>query len=266
MEEIIDQLTEKHEKLKVEYVKLMNDKHVLLEWGKPQLEALFNVKLGELMLARLKLQLHIKALRRKIEMVLSAKNKGLDFDLGEIELAVAAELAETELLINDEVEKLVASREYLNNLSSPEKSVGLSKLYKKLAKKLHPDVNPDLTPEQLEIWYKVKAAYENHDYELMQALEIIYEEELNKLSTDINSLPQQELIKRIETLKAGIEKLLNEISVIRSHFPFTFEDRINDNEWVNDEKSRLTEEIELLGVFLKELEEQYLSLINAGQS
>ena len=57
--------------LKEEYIKLLNDKDVLLNWGKPQLEALYVSRIGRLQLERLQLQLQIKAVKRKIELPLT---------------------------------------------------------------------------------------------------------------------------------------------------------------------------------------------------
>lgn len=55
--------------LKEEYIKLLNDKDVLLHWGKPQLEALYSTRIGIFQVERLQIQLRIRALKRKIEMV-----------------------------------------------------------------------------------------------------------------------------------------------------------------------------------------------------
>ena len=55
-------LIEQYELLKGEYIRLMNDKDVLLNWGKPQLEALYTSQVGQYQLQKLQLQLTIKAL------------------------------------------------------------------------------------------------------------------------------------------------------------------------------------------------------------
>ena len=39
-----EELLEQYDLLKTEYIKLLNDKDVLLNWGKPQLEALYATK------------------------------------------------------------------------------------------------------------------------------------------------------------------------------------------------------------------------------
>src|SRR4026209_1150319 len=88
------QLLSQFDLLRTEYIKLLNDKDVLLQWGKPQLEALYNTRIGYLQIEKLQLQLRIKALKRKIELVRSAIAQEKTIDINEIELQVASELAE----------------------------------------------------------------------------------------------------------------------------------------------------------------------------
>ena len=56
---------EQHDILKVEYIKLLNDKDILVSWGKPQLEALYATRIGIHKINLLQIQLRIKALKRK---------------------------------------------------------------------------------------------------------------------------------------------------------------------------------------------------------
>src|SRR5687768_4671090 len=148
-----EQLQEQYDLLRTEYIKLLNDKDVLLQWGKPQLEALYNTRIGYLQIEKLQLQLRIKALKRKIELVRAAINQNKTIDITEIELQVAAELAEAEFRIMNEAAKLENSKNLLSHLESPERCAELRKLYRQLAKQLHPDVNDNLTSEQKNLWH-----------------------------------------------------------------------------------------------------------------
>ena len=54
-----EELLEQYDVLKTAYIKLLNDKDVLLNWGKPQLEALYATKIGVHQIEKLKQQLQL---------------------------------------------------------------------------------------------------------------------------------------------------------------------------------------------------------------
>ena len=224
--------------LKGEYIKLLNDKDVLLNWGKPQLEALYTTRIGYLQIDRLQLQLRIKALKRKIEMVQSAINRNVPIDITAIELQVAAELAEAEYRIMQETGKLENAKNLLSNLASPQRSSELRTLYRQFAKQLHPDVNPQLTEEQQQIWHLIQAAYESGDLEKLKAMELIYEKQLKAAGAAVQELTEEELQLKIEILKQGCIVLNEQVQQIKSEFPFTIEAQIKDEEWVAAEQRR----------------------------
>ena len=261
MEETLTELQQKFEILKEEYVKLINDKDVLLNWGKPQLEALYTVRVGRFQIERLQAQLRIKALKRKIEMVQSAINRQVKVDINDIELQVAAELAQAEQKIMIETAKLESAKNLLSNLESPERSAELRKLYYKFAKSLHPDVNDSLTPEQQELWHIIKSAYESGDLEKLKALQIVYEKELKQASQALQQLTPAELELKMVVLKEGIKVLHSQVADIRSAFPFNMEDKIKDDQWVEEEVQKINVEMEALKRYEEELTLQYSELI-----
>ena len=234
-----EQLHEQFDLLKIVYVKLLNDKDVLLEWGKPQLEALYNTRIGYLQIEKLQLQLRIKALKRKIELVHAAINLEEPIYINEIEMQVAAELAEAELRIINEVAKLENSKNLLSHLDSPERCAELRKLYKQLAKQLHPDVNDNLTEEQENLWHLVKEAYDTGDLEKLKAMQVVYEKELTAVGNKIAELTDEEITLKIEVLKEGIKVMNEQLLKIRSEFPFTIETQIKDEEWVSGQTQEL---------------------------
>lgn len=256
-----EELLEQYDLLKTEYIKLLNDKDVLLNWGKPQLEALYITKIGVYQLEKLKQQLHIKALKRKIELVQSAISKGEGFNVSEIELQVAGELANAELRIMGEVTKLEKAKQILTHLNTPERSAELRKIFKQMAKQLHPDANPQLTAEQMDIWHLVKDAYESGDVEKLKALQVVYEKELNQLKDGLAALTEDELSLRNTALTEGIRLLNEELKNIRAQFPFTIEQQIKDEEWVTGQVTILKNELEQLKEYEKELQQHYLELI-----
>lgn len=259
---IKDELLSQFDILRIEYIKLLNDKDVLLGWGKPQLEALYATKIGAHQLSRLQLQLHIQALKRKLEIVRSAIARNLPVDLNAIELMVAAELAKAEMEIMQQVVAIEKGKQLLTHLESPERSAELRKIFKDLAKRLHPDVNPGLTAEHINLWHLAKGAYETGDVEKLKALKVVYEKELMNAEDLLANLPEKELELRIQVLTEGIRLLNCEITGIKKDFPFDMEDKIKDDEWVQEEVAKIETEIKELRVFEGELILEYESLIN----
>jgi hypothetical protein len=256
------QLHEQLDLLKIVYIKLLNDKQVLLEWGKPLLEALYNTRIGYLQIEKLQLQLRIKALKRKIEMVHAALNLEEPININEIELEVAAELAETEARIMNEVARLEDSKELLSNLGSAEDSAELRKIYKQLAKQLHPDVNDNLTEEQKNLWHLVKEAYEECDLEMLRSIQLVYEKELAAAQSKTAALTGEEITLKIEVLKEGIKVMNEQLLQIRNEFPFTIESQIKDEEWVSSQTDELKKELDKLVQYESELTLQYQQIIS----
>jgi len=117
----------------------------------------------------LQLQLRIKALKRKIELIQAAINTQQQYNVDEIEFIVAQELAHAEEKIMQQTGVINAAKNLLSNLDTPQRSAEIKALLKQFAKQLHPDINPDLTIEQMELWLKIKDAYKYGDLEQLKA-------------------------------------------------------------------------------------------------
>ena len=170
-----EELLTQFEILRTEYIKAINDKDVLINWGKPQLEALYNTRLGVHQIELLQIQLRVKSLKRKVEIVRSIIVRNMPLDVDAIELKVATELAEAELQIMSQLADIENSKHLLKNLNSPTRSAELRNLFRQLAKQLHPDVIGELTNEQEQLWNLVKNAYNTGDVEKLKALQVAYE-------------------------------------------------------------------------------------------
>jgi hypothetical protein len=248
--------------LKEVYIKMLSDIDVLINWGKPQLEALYSAKIGVWLVSRLQSQLRIKALQLKIEKLNSCFNLELKVDLTQIELEVAAMLAGTEARIMLDTAKIESAKQLLSHLDSPERSGNLRNLYRELTKQLHPDVNHELTQEQIQLWHVVREAYENGDLEKLKAMQIVYEEESSQTSKAESVLTAEQITLRLVLLKEGIKVLQDEIVQIKQAFPFTIEANIKDDEWVNNETTKLKEELDRLKASEEELTLQYQNMIS----
>jgi uncharacterized small protein (DUF1192 family) len=248
------------EALRQEYITLLNEKEVLQQWARPQLLALYATRIGTFQVNLLQLQLRVKALKRKLEMLRGALARQEHPDLIAIELAVAAELAEAEQAIMQETAAIESGRDLLNHLISNEDSTALRQLYKSMAKRLHPDVNPQLTEAQQQLWQLAKEAYEACDLEKLKALSVVFEEALRDAEQSLETLSPEALDQRIAVLEAGIRKLHTEMTDIRSQFPFTLEAQIHDQAWVEQQTRELEEATRALQRIENELQQEYQHL------
>ncbi|MDR3046843.1 MAG: hypothetical protein LBU51_04400 [Bacteroidales bacterium] len=249
-------LKEQYFLLKGEYVKLITDKDVLIEWSKPQLEALYVIKIGAKQLELMKLRLEVKRIKKMTELAVAYLNRNETINWDKIEAKVEFGLQQDYEKILIEAERVYHANHLLSHLASPERSAELRKLYRQLAKELHPDLNPNLTENQKNLWHTVKRAYEYGDLESLQALSIM----THDIESYANLLSADDLKLQIELLKSGIKKLIAETEQIRSEFPFTIEKELRTEEWVakqnqqtemlikqaSEEKKKYEERLELL--------------------
>ncbi|MCU0396403.1 MAG: J domain-containing protein [Chitinophagaceae bacterium] len=253
-------LLTRFENLRLEYIALLNEKDVLLQWGKPQLLALYATRIGTFQVNLLQLQLRVKALKRKLEMVRGSLARQEKPDLIAIELAVAAELAEAEQTIMRETAAIESGKDLLNHLVSNEDSAALRQVFKAMAKRLHPDVNPQLTEAQQQLWQLAKEAYETCDLEKLKALSVVFEEALRDAEHTPKTWSSAVLEERIGFLEAGIRRLKDELMAIRQQFPFDLESQIHDTAWVEQQTKEIEEAIQALQHIEQELLQEYQQL------
>jgi hypothetical protein len=244
--------------LSTEYIRLLNEKQVLLDWGKPQLESLYLLHIGQHQIRKLNAEIRVMALKRKIELVTAAINTGKEPDLVAIETQVASELAEVEQKIMEASNAYAKAVVYVAGLDSPERSAELRKVFCRLAKKLHPDVIPEVTEWHAALWLRVKKAYDKGDLEQLLALEVVYRDEL------IAETVEDELLssEQIEKLKLAIRQLEEEIVMIRSSFPFTHEELLYNEEWILAQQEKLELEIENLRIYECQLQTEFENLLH----
>jgi hypothetical protein len=225
---------------KAEYTNQWNNRQVLIEWGKPQLESLYYLRIGELLIELLQQKAAAYTAKRKLEMMQAAINRNEEINLPFIEMMVELEMQGQLEKINQEVVKLRQAKYLLDNLDSPKRSSELRKIFREMAKELHPDINPDLPDSAKNLWNAVMLAYDSGDLESLRALRLLVSDVKNKNEqfTDENAL-----LTQIGLLKEGLNRLLEEIKNIHSEFPFTIEKQINDDAWVDEQRSALKKEI-----------------------
>lgn len=230
--------------LKSGYTALLNEVEVMKNWEKVQLEALYSTQIGKYEVELLELQIELKALKKKIQLAHQAINLGVYPDFKQIEGAVAKMTREALGEITAAKNKISFGKAVLSNLSSPEESAELRKLFRNVAKALHPDINPNLTPDQKEVWHQFHEAYKTGDLERFKALEIVYADVVAAAESEPKELSEEEIHRHINTLKNGITELTAEKKQLESDFPFSLADQLHDEEWVAEKQQAVIKDIE----------------------
>ena len=252
-----EELIESLKTLKAGYIASQNSLEVMKNWGKTQLEALYLIKIGRYKVQLLEFQIEYKALKKKIQLCHQSLNKNETPHFADIEAKVEQLTKEAFQEIILQKEKIAFSKAVLSNLSSPEESAELRKIYRNIAKVLHPDVNTNLTDEQTDIWHLFYSAYKEGDLDKMKALEVVYASEIQRIAETLEALSNENILLQTQTLKQAIIDIEKKIKVLEKQFPFTIADLMEDDEWVAEQQQIIVKEIDEIKISLKELQENY---------
>ncbi len=108
-------------------------------------------------------------------------------------------------------------------------------LYRKIIKKLHPDVNPNVTDREKELFRKATEAYEKGDIATLQE---IYDEIFgNAEGTETGrKLTYEELVTLKEKLESRIRSLQSEIEKIKTEFPYSQKELLDNPEELKEKQ------------------------------
>jgi len=226
--------------LRDELASLLAEVDELLEFVRPNLLALYQVRLGPAELELLAARYELARVKRAIDLGQAALNAGRKPDPARIEETLAREAAEWTERLDAAARKLKAAAEHLKGLLSKEESAELRKLYLVLVKKLHPDLHPDLSDDERKLWHKVQDANRLNDLPGMRALAALTQGEIAPKATpavDVLGHEKEILTKHVETQR-------KKIAAIRAEPPFTLERELNDEAWVKAKCEALSAETE----------------------
>ncbi|MGE5278387.1 MAG: hypothetical protein ACM3SU_15445 [Acidobacteriota bacterium] len=245
--------------LREELAGLLAEVDELVEFVRPNLLALYQVRLGPSELVLLAARFELARLKRAIDLAQAALNTGQTPDPGRIEEALEREAEEWKVRLDAAAKKLKAAAEHLKGLLSKEESAELRMLYLVLVKKLHPDLHPDLSDDEKKLWHKVQEANRLNDLPGMKALVALMEGKLAPKET-----PAMDALEREKKVVAKhVETQRKKIATIRAEPPFTMERELNDEAWVKARCAALSAETEGLRREAEGLK-PHLELLMAG--
>lgn len=236
-------LTEENRLLREEVVRLLTHLDELAEVVRPNLTALYLLKIGHWEYRAFLLQFEVARLKRQIGLIQAAINRGERPNLDAIGAQIELEYRLWQVKIEEEKERIAAAEARMKHLLSEEDDRELKRLYRHLAKRLHPDVNPGLTDEERRLWPRVQTAFAAGDLVEMRALALLAEDAGVAPPT---ATTLSELSAERETLRHQIDELLRRIETIESEPPFTLRKDLENDAWVAARRASLENEIDQL--------------------
>ena len=215
------------------------------------------LKLGSIEYKAYETQCAALRLKRKIELIQAKKNRLEKVIISAIEETLDNEFAKYQKQLDEQIDKMNdALKRSKAEVLSDEDNKELKKLYRKIVKALHPDINPDVSEAQVQLFDNAVSAYKNGD---LGTLRIIGEMVGN------NPLPEQhkdamtQLVEERERLEGLLKSIRESIENIKSEYPYTMKDILEDTKKTEQKKQELESVIEqyneLISIYKAKIEE-----------
>ena len=263
------QLKEEYMRLQQLYTELIAKRDDLLLREGPLLEAVYMEAIGQMQYEMICLQYDISLLKLERELLQAYINRGEKPDRKVVDEKVNETAQTFNENIHHEEEKIKESKEYReqhsqeykefteqnteeSNKERVDEKAELKKLYKRLVHRLHPDLHPDQSEWERELFLKVQEAYREGNLERLKELEAELDAGIPSGSVDNESIEDWE--ERVKKLKEQIEIIKHEIEEIENNFPFTYRDKLNDQDWISARQKDIQAIIEQLKAEKERLE------------
>lgn len=221
------------------------------------IETEYMLKLGSIEYRAYEAQCLSLRLKRKIELIQAKKNRQEKVIISAIEETLDTEFAEYQKQLNEQIDKMNdALKRSKAEVLTNEENKELKRLYRKIVKALHPDINPDVSETQVNLFDNAVQAYKNGD---LNTLRIIGEMVGN------NPLPEQhkdamtQLVEERERLQGLLKSIRESIDNIKSEYPYSMKDILEDTEKTEQKKQELENILsqynELISIYKAKIEE-----------
>lgn len=221
------------------------------------IETEYMLKLGSIEYKAYEAQCAALRLKRKIELIQAKKNRQEKVIISAIEETLDTEFAEYQKQLNEQIDKMNdALKRSKAEVLSDEDNKKLKKLYRKIVKALHPDINPDVSQAQVQLFDNAVQAYKNGD---LNTLRIIGEMVGNSPLPEQHKDALTQLIEERERLQNLLKAIRDSIEQIKSEYPYTMKEIIEDEEQTEQKKKELENILsqynELISIYKAKIEE-----------
>ena len=221
------------------------------------IETEYMLKLGSIEYKAYEAQCAALRLKRKIELIQAKKNRQEKVIVSAIEETLDNEFAEYQKQLDEQIDKMNdALKRSKAEVLSDEDSKELKKLYRKIVKALHPDINPDVSEAQVQLFCNAVSAYKTGD---LGTLRIIGEMVGNNPLPVHHKDAMTQLVEERERLQGLLKSIRESIDNIKSEYPYTMKDILEDTEKTEQKKQELENILEqyneLISIYKSRIEE-----------
>lgn len=241
---ITEEMQQKRQRLMMlrnELADLFETRENMLSQEKPQLTALYTALIGTLQYDEYALQVAIRTLKRKSQLIQAYVNRGARVDYKQVEAQLEQEFYEYKQQLEAQEESLRAAKAILESpMLSPDDSADMKRIYRLLVKRLHPDWNPHLPEPLRDLFIRAQAAYKSCDVQELRNI-LLMLDSVEKVEVKQETLDDD--IARLEKTKADLEA---KIAKMNESFPFSYRKQLYDKEWVSQKQETIKHNIAAL--------------------
>ncbi len=229
------------EKLRTEISMLLLERDELRLVICKNIETAYMLALGSLEYKAFELNCEVLRIKRKIDLIQAKKNRQEKIVLSAIEELLDEEFAEFQRQLDEQIDKMNKAIDHSQGRPlTDEETKEIKKLYRSIVKALHPDLHPEVTPAQIQLFQNAVQAYENGD---LGNLRIISEMVADPVVPEHGENGLSILAKDKERLTKTLELIREQIANIKSEYPYTMKELVNDPEQVAEKQAELEEMI-----------------------
>lgn len=252
-----EKLKNEVEKMRTELSMLLLERDELLFVICKNIETEYMLKLGSIEYKAYEAQCAALRLKRKIELIQAKKNRQEKVIISAIEETLDTEFAEYQKQLDEQINKMNdALKRSKAEVLTDEENKKLKKLYRKIVKALHPDINPDVSQAQVQLFDNAVSAYKNGD---LGTLRIIGEMVGNNPLSEQHKDAMTQLVEERERLQGLLKSIRESIDNIKSEYPYTMKDILEDTEKTEQKKQKLENVLEqyneLISIYKAKIEE-----------
>ena len=246
------------EKLRTEISMLLLERDELRLVVCKNIETAYMLAVGSIEYKAYELHCKVLRLKRKIDLIQAKKNRQEKVVLSAIEELLDEEFAEYQQQLDEQINKMNKALDHSKGRPlTEEETKEIKKVYRNIVKALHPDLHPEVTPAQIQLFQNAVQAYENGDLDSLRIISTMVAEPV---------VPEQSesgmtlLAKEKERLAKALELIREQIAEIKTEYPYTMKELVEDPEKIAEKKADLEETInelkeayELYSARLKEM-------------